>query len=108
MVYSVMDVMDLKYEDNYFDAAIDKSTADALFCGDDSFSNIAKMTKEVQRVLKPGGVYMVISYGAPENRVFHFQRPHLSFSLEQTHVGDLDDPNDVHYVYFLTKNADAE
>jgi hypothetical protein len=29
------------------------------------------MTKEVQRVLKSGGIYMVISYGAPENRLFH-------------------------------------
>jgi ubiquinone/menaquinone biosynthesis C-methylase UbiE len=29
------------------------------------------MTKEVQRILKSGGIYMVISYGAPENRLFH-------------------------------------
>jgi ubiquinone/menaquinone biosynthesis C-methylase UbiE len=47
MKWVVMDVMDLAYPDNFFDAAIDKSTADAVFCGDNSFTNIARMTKEV-------------------------------------------------------------
>jgi ubiquinone/menaquinone biosynthesis C-methylase UbiE len=65
------DVRDIKIENNHFDLAVDKSTIDALLCGDNSFLNVAIMTKEVQRVLKAGGIYMVISYGAPENRLFH-------------------------------------
>lgn len=60
-----MDVTDLKYESNTYDFAVDKSTIDALLCGDDSFLNVAKMTREVQRVLKVGGYYMAISYGSP-------------------------------------------
>ena len=55
MTYEVMDVRDIKYEDNFFDLAIDKSTMDALLCGDNSFVNVAKMIKEIQRVLKVGG-----------------------------------------------------
>lgn len=66
-----MDVRDLKYENNFFDLVIDKSTIDALLCGENSFLNVAIMIKEVQRVLKVGGVYMIISYGQPENRIFH-------------------------------------
>jgi ubiquinone/menaquinone biosynthesis C-methylase UbiE len=66
-----MDVRDLQYEDNYFDLIIDKSTMDALLCGDQSFLNVAIMLKEVQRVLKVGGTYMIISYGQPENRITH-------------------------------------
>ena len=66
-----MDVMDLTYDDKTFDLVIDKSTIDALLCGDYSFLNVALMTKEIQRVLKTGGIYMIISYGQPENRVFH-------------------------------------
>jgi ubiquinone/menaquinone biosynthesis C-methylase UbiE len=66
-----MDIRDIKYEDNTFDLAIDKSTIDALLCGDSSFLNVAIMTKEVQRILKTNGIYMIISYGQPENRVFH-------------------------------------
>ena len=82
MTWEVMDVTDLKYSDETFDLAIDKSTIDALLCGDDSFLNVAKMTKEVQRVLKTGGYYLAISYGHPDNRNHHFLRAHLDFSLE--------------------------
>jgi hypothetical protein len=48
MNWEVMDVTDLKYDDGYFDLAIDKSTIDALLCGDNAFLNVAKMLKEVQ------------------------------------------------------------
>lgn len=77
----VMDVRDIKYPDSTFDLAVDKSTIDALLCGEKSFVNVAIMLKEVQRVLKDGGVYMIISYGQPENRVFHLEREHLSFEI---------------------------
>lgn len=76
-----MDIRDIKYPDNFFDITIDKSTIDALLCGTNSFVNVAKMTKEVQRTLKVGGVYMIISYGQPENRIFHLEKEHLSFDL---------------------------
>ena len=42
-----MNVMDLKYEENMFDLVIDKSTIDAILCGDCAFLNVAKMLKEV-------------------------------------------------------------
>ena len=82
MLDEVMDVRQIKYADKFFDIAIDKSTIDALLCGDNSFLNVAVMTKEVQRVLKNGGIYMVISYGAPENRTFHFVNYSFKFSKE--------------------------
>jgi EEF1A lysine methyltransferase 4 len=48
MKYEVMDVCDMaKYEDGFFDIAIDKSTIDALLCGNNAFLNVARMTKEV-------------------------------------------------------------
>lgn len=28
--------------------------------------------KEIQRVLKSGGIYILVSYGKPKNRLFHF------------------------------------
>mmetsp|Transcript_26186 Transcript_26186/g.26068 ORF Transcript_26186/g.26068 Transcript_26186/m.26068 type:complete len:122 (+) Transcript_26186:204-569(+) len=90
MTWEVMDVTDIKYDDQTFDLAIDKSTIDALLCGDDSFLNVAKMTKEVQRVLKTGGYYFVISYGQPDNRNHHFLRPHLDFNLEYGTVYPVD------------------
>ncbi len=67
-----MDVRELKFPTGSFDFVIDKSTIDALLCGDSAFINVAKMMNEIQRVLKVGGIYMAITYGQPENREFHF------------------------------------
>ncbi len=39
------------------------------------------MLKEVYRVLKVGGIYMIISYEQPDNRVFHIEREHLMFDI---------------------------
>lgn len=76
-----MDVRNLKYVDGYFNIVIDKSTIDALLCGERSFINVAIMIKEAQRVLEDGGIYMIISYGQPENRIFHLEREHISFDI---------------------------
>ena len=45
MTYQVMDVRNIDFPENYFDIAIDKSTIDALLCGEDAFYNVAIMTK---------------------------------------------------------------
>jgi ubiquinone/menaquinone biosynthesis C-methylase UbiE len=112
-----MDVRKLDYPDSSFDIAIDKSTMDALLCGENSFLNVAIMTKEVQRVLKNDGVYMVISYGQPENRVLHLEREHLSLDLnvftikKNYHIDEEDDSQQyekIHYVYLCRKRDDAD
>lgn len=41
----VMDVRHMTYPDNFFDIAIDKSTIDALLCGNNAFLNVAIMLK---------------------------------------------------------------
>ena len=42
MEWLVMDITDMSYfESNTFDVAIDKSTIDALLCGDDSYIKVA-------------------------------------------------------------------
>ena len=74
-----MDARDLQYDDNTFDCIIDKSTMDALLCGEQSFLNVAIMTREVQRVLKKGGTYVIISYGQPENRIIHLVKFLINF-----------------------------
>ena len=83
MKYEVMDCCDMKYPDNFFDVAIDKSTIDAILCGDNAYLNTAVMLKEGQRVLKEGGYYIAISYGKPETRSLHFERKFLSWTLKE-------------------------
>ena len=47
MKWQTMDVLDLKFSDNEFDAIIDKSTLDAILCTNQSFSNVLVMLKEI-------------------------------------------------------------
>jgi ubiquinone/menaquinone biosynthesis C-methylase UbiE len=110
-----MDVREIKYPDNYFDFAIDKSTIDALLCGERSFVNVALMMKEVQRVLKEDGVYMIISYGQPENRIFHLEREHLNFDIniytikkDYSVEEDAQKYEKMHYVYICKKRKEAD
>ena len=112
MTYEVMDVRDIKYESNYFDLAIDKSTIDALLCGDDAFINVAKMIKEVQRVLKVGGYYMIISYGTPDNRVLHLNRKFEKFKIEILKIEkdfvEEEGYDNYHYIYLCQKLEGAD
>ena len=105
-----MDVRDLKYESNSFDVVIDKSTMDALLCGDTCYSDVAKMLNEVQRVLKIGGYYIVISYGQPENRVTYFKSENLSFEVDYMVLESErnDQQTSCHFIYVAKKKKDAD
>lgn len=112
MTYEEMDVRDLKYEDNTFDLAVDKSTIDALLCGDNAFINVAKMIKEVQRVLKVGGYYMIVSYGTPEYRMLHLNRKFEKFKIEILKIEkdfvEEDGYDKNHYIYLCQKLEGAD
>ncbi len=71
MKWDVDDVLGMQYNNESFDVVIDKSTLDAILCGKQSFMNAAIMLAEVQRVLKTGGIYLIISYGSPATRSLH-------------------------------------
>ena len=112
MTYEVMDVRDLKYKDNTFDLAVDKSTIDALLCGEDAFINVAKMIKEVQRVLKVGGYYMIVSYGTPEYRMLHLSRKFEKFNIQVLKIEkdfvEEDGYDKHHYIYLCQKLEGAD
>ena len=107
----------MRYPNNYFDIVIDKSTMDAILCGDSSFMMMAKMMKEVQRVLKEeSGAYLGVSYGTPEHRLLHYKRPHLKFAVSTFKLagGAGGDPGKevpaagVHYAYVCRKLEGAD
>lgn len=47
---------------------------DAVLCSENNLKDIQSVLKEMYRVLKTGGVYLMISHGAPDNRVNHIKR----------------------------------
>ena len=57
-----MNVCSLEFPDESFDAVIAKATMDVIMCGEGSVGNVAKMCFEVSRVLRPGGVFFVVSH----------------------------------------------
>lgn len=91
--WKVMDIRDLKFEDNSIDVAIDKGTLDALIYGSlwdppqEVIENIGKYVDEVARVLKPGGEWLYITFRQP-----HFVRRHLEregvWTAEYEVIGD--------------------
>ena len=84
MLFQVADVTNLEIAtDNMFDVAIDKSTIDALLCGNHSQLMVAMMLKEAQRVIKPGGYYIAISYGQPKDRAYHFTQKFLDWKVRE-------------------------
>ena len=106
-IFKKMDVREMTFPDETFDLIIDKSTIDALLCGDNAAVDVATMLKEVQRVLKIGGYYMIISYGAPENRVVHLERKFLNFDVNIFTIkkSSMEDGvyDKVHYIYLCKK-----
>ncbi|CAH9122932.1 unnamed protein product [Cuscuta epithymum] len=58
--YMQMDVRDMSlFPDDSFDSVIDKGTLDSLMCGTNAPISACQMLGEVNRILKPGGVYML-------------------------------------------------
>ena len=68
-----MNVTGLSFPDTSFGGVIDKGTLDSLLCGENSTENIRRYCTEVTRVLKPGGAFIVVSYGSPENRLSYLE-----------------------------------
>ncbi|KAL7234480.1 hypothetical protein ACSBR1_017980 [Camellia fascicularis] len=51
-------------------------------CGTDAPISAAQMLGEVSRLLKPGGIYMLITYGDPTVRTPHLSRPVYNWKIE--------------------------
>ena len=85
--WKTMDVRDMRDIPNgSFEYAIDKGTMDSLLCGANSTQNVYKYLCEVKRILKPGGVLLVLSYGKPPNREVHLKRQSLGFSVSNAMI----------------------
>ncbi|CDP16366.1 unnamed protein product [Coffea canephora] len=83
MKYMKMDVRDMSFfPDDSFHSVIDKGTLDSLMCGNNAPISAAHMLGEVSRLLKPGGVYLLITYGDPTVRIPHLYRSVYSWKIE--------------------------
>jgi ubiquinone/menaquinone biosynthesis C-methylase UbiE len=65
--YLLMDATKMNFPSESFDAILDKSTIDSLACN--SEEEASKTILESIRVLRRNGVFILITYGAPEVRL---------------------------------------
>ncbi|KAH8062786.1 methyltransferase [Aureococcus anophagefferens] len=116
--FQQMNVCSLEFPDESFDAVIAKGVMDAILCGEGSTANVAKMCMEVSRVLKPNGIFFVVSYGVPDNRMQYLENEDYSWvvtthtvpkpTVSATAVPDTKDANSVHYIYVCAKGGTAD
>ncbi|KAG5179699.1 S-adenosyl-L-methionine-dependent methyltransferase [Tribonema minus] len=70
------DAMAASGDDGAFDVVLDKGTLDAMLCKDPPQAKAcaaAALTAEAHRVLRPGGTYIIVSFGQPETRLSHIR-----------------------------------
>ncbi|XP_039838489.1 uncharacterized protein LOC120698814 isoform X3 [Panicum virgatum] len=56
-------------------------TLDAMMCTDDAPDGASKMLAEVARLLRPHGIYLLITYGAPKERLQLVRQAGCSWSI---------------------------
>ncbi|EOA31339.1 hypothetical protein CARUB_v10014513mg [Capsella rubella] len=94
--YLKMDVRDMKaFEDASFDAVIDKGTLDSILCGSNSRQYSRQMLEEVWRVLRDKGVYILITYGAPNYRLQLFKETSWTTKLHVIDKSLTDQPLEI-------------
>eukprot|EP00919_Chromeraceae_sp_WS-2016_P047030 GHVR01111525.1.p1 GENE.GHVR01111525.1~~GHVR01111525.1.p1 ORF type:complete len:161 (+),score=38.57 GHVR01111525.1:377-859(+) len=117
LVYQQGNVVDMKeFTDSYFDAVIDKGTMDSILCGEASTHTVQAMLREVSRVLKATGVYVVVSYGQPSYRMSFLQRNEYGWGVHTSSVQKplmgltgstmtADEKDNCHYIYICSKSG---
>lgn len=86
MEFSVMDVRRLEFPDDCFGLVIDKGTLDCVLCSDNSFNKAIETLTQVHRVLAPGGIFLLVSYGVPDTRVGYLRSRQFTWKVEHQRI----------------------
>ena len=112
MNYKKMDVCEMtEFADKTFDVVFDKALLDAMLCGENALITVEKMMKEVYRVLKDEGYYIIISNTNEDGRKLLFDNQMWEYSVMEIEkpskvlVIEDKDPKNYHYIYVLKKKV---
>eukprot|EP00823_Brevimastigomonas_motovehiculus_P004371 TRINITY_DN2873_c0_g1_i1.p1 TRINITY_DN2873_c0_g1~~TRINITY_DN2873_c0_g1_i1.p1 ORF type:complete len:308 (-),score=83.14 TRINITY_DN2873_c0_g1_i1:125-1048(-) len=68
--FKEMDAKKMDFSDNAFDIILDKATSDGFMCSDETAEALPAIYSEVARLLKPNGVFLIVSINGPEHKWF--------------------------------------
>jgi SAM-dependent methyltransferase len=103
-------LQEFPFDSNSFDLALDKGTLDALIVDradkweidDEVYEIAAKYFREVARILRPGGVFLQISFGQPHFRKRLFEKDEFGWNVT---VHTLQPTHSFHFfIYECKKN----
>ncbi|CAE7422797.1 EEF1AKNMT [Symbiodinium sp. CCMP2592] len=78
-----MDARVLNFPDECFDVVFDKATLDTILCAANNNQQAQAYVSEAYRVLKPGGLFLVVSHSGPSCRLHHLvQDPLRSWQIQ--------------------------
>ncbi|EKM50634.1 uncharacterized protein PHACADRAFT_200577 [Phanerochaete carnosa HHB-10118-sp] len=91
MTWHEMDVRDLEFDSESVDVAIDKGTMDAMMTAKadvwdppkEVIENCTREVDEVLRVLRPGGIFLYLTFGQPHFRKRYLTRPGTKLEVRQ-------------------------
>ena len=70
--------------------------------------------QNIYKVLKNGGVYMLVSYGMPDARIGYLKNKFLNWNIEHAKIAKVPldqfttiELSQYHYIYICTKALDA-
>jgi predicted methyltransferase len=72
-----------------------------MICSEDNTVAITQLVSEMYRVLKPGGVYIIISHGASPSRIPHLSATDAPYKWSIDHV-ELREDFTLAFISFLT------
>lgn len=76
-----MDILNMTFPRNTFDVVIDKATLDSVLCAEESSRLIQTMLKQIHRVLKPYGMFMMLSYAKSQLRLNYLKKKDYSWDI---------------------------
>eukprot|EP01126_Amoeba_proteus_P033153 TRINITY_DN3249_c0_g2_i1.p1 TRINITY_DN3249_c0_g2~~TRINITY_DN3249_c0_g2_i1.p1 ORF type:complete len:140 (+),score=35.22 TRINITY_DN3249_c0_g2_i1:446-865(+) len=81
--FVVMDVYDLKFPPNSFDVVIDKGFTDSIHCGHDFLINLEKTNRNLKRVLRSKGKWIIFSYSGPQILTSYFKKKEWKIEVKK-------------------------
>lgn len=101
--YQIGDCTRLRFPPNRFDAVFDKGTLDCILSGPNGHQAALQVISEISRVLKTGGIYVLISSGCPNSRARLLQSNSLLNIVSTMKVTKKEGECPTHYLYIVRK-----